>query len=130
MIEVFDTETDGPCVCNIFDLEATSFDFIDENSLAVSDIEGNFTVLSNIRSPADLKLSIIKTKFPRIRQVKSHFTSEGSYQFLVSISTDHKIAFWSCDRLLAHESDDLEEMKADKVVKSQHRLTCIGINDL
>ena len=35
----------------------------------------------------------------------------------------------SCDRVLEFQ-DDLTELKADRVVKSKHRLTCLAINTL
>ena len=42
---------------------------------------------------------------------------------------DSKVAIWHCDRILQFQ-DDLEEIKANKVVKSKWRLTCLAINNL
>jgi hypothetical protein len=39
------------------------------------------------------------------------------------------MAIWSCDRILEFE-DDLTELKADRVVKSKHRLTCLAVQTL
>jgi len=47
------------------------------------------------------------------------------------ISTDCKISLWSCARLIAYDQDvDLEEMKADRVIKCKNRLTCLAFNNL
>ena len=60
--------------------------------------------------------------------MKTCFT-KGEFQFLASISTDYKLAIWRCENLL-NFSEDLEELKADRVVKSKTRLTCISISNL
>ena len=39
------------------------------------------------------------------------------------------MAIWNCDRLLEFV-DDLSELKADRVIKSKHRLLCLAINTL
>lgn len=47
---------------------------------------------------------------------------------MASISTDCKLAIWSCEKL-SEFTEDLEELKADRVVKSKTRLTSIAINN-
>uniref|UniRef100_A0A7S3N0Z7 Uncharacterized protein n=1 Tax=Strombidium inclinatum TaxID=197538 RepID=A0A7S3N0Z7_9SPIT len=136
MLEVFDTQADnGKEVSQcLFDIETTSFDFISEDAILVSDVQGNFTLAKGVLKQSSLRISIVQTKFPRIRQVKSSFSGlagKEHYQYVASISTDMKIAFWSVQKLLALEGGDLlEEVKADKVIKSKHRLTCLAINNL
>jgi hypothetical protein len=46
-----------------------------------------------------------------------------------ALSTDCKMGIWSCERLLTFQ-EDLTELKADRVIKSKHRLTCLAINNL
>jgi len=130
MVEVFNVEdeTGGefPCSHSIFDTIASSFDFIGPQQLCISDEKGNFTILKNIHLQESLTMNIINTKFDRIRQVRTCYSDSLKFQFLSALSTDCKMAIWSCDRILAFE-DDLTELKADRVVKSKHRLTCLAV---
>lgn len=52
MIEVYNVEdeTGGEkaCASSIFDIDATSFDFIGPKQLCISDVKGNLTILKNI----------------------------------------------------------------------------------
>ena len=128
MLEVFNVEDEKACSTAIFDVISTSFDFIGTNQICVANEQGNFTILKNIQNDDSIQLNIIHTKFPRIRQIKTCF-SQGNFNFLAAISTDCKLSIFSCDRLLAF-SEDLEELKADRVVKSKTRLTCLAINNL
>jgi hypothetical protein len=125
MLEIYAVEDEKPKSCTIFDIISTSFDYISPSQICVSNEQGNFTILKNITSD-HIGINIIHTKFPRIRQVKTCF--DGTFQFLSSISTDCKLAIWSCDKL-SNFTEDLEELKADRVVKSKTRLTSIAINN-
>ena len=48
---------------------------------------------------------------------------------MTAVSTDCKLAIFTCEKLL-NFSEDLEELKADRVVKSKVRMTCVAINNL
>ena len=75
-------------------------------------------------------MNIFRTKFSKIRQVKTFYNKvSDKYEHLCGVSTDSKIAIWTCEKILNFDSD-LEELKPTKIVKSQWRLTCIGINNL
>ena len=124
MLEVYAVEDEKPKNNAIFDVNSTSFDYISPTQICVSNEQGNFTILKNITS--SIAINIIHTKFPRIRQIKTCF--DGSFQFVASISTDCKLAIWSCEKL-SEFTEDLEELKADRVVKSKTRLTSIAINN-
>ena len=136
MLEVFSVDSETPTSTCVFDTLTASFDFVGASDICVADIEGNLLILSNILSEETISLRLVKTKFPRFREVKSCFNqaandNQGEYSFVATISTDCKVGFWSLKRLLDGDQDlELNEMKADRVIKSKNRLTCLAINNL
>ena len=75
-------------------------------------------------------MNLIKTKFSRIREIKAQFSIiHNKYNFIAGISTDCKLALWSCADLLEFDKD-LEDLKPARIVKSKQRLTCIAINNM
>ena len=120
---------DTPCSSVILDFPATSFDFIGNNKLVISDEKGNLIVLKNIHKAEKLRMNLIKTKFSRIRQVKTCRNKDDQFSFMAAVTTDSKMALWPCQALLEFKND-LEELKPTKVVKSKQRLTCLAMNNL
>ena len=93
--------------------------FVGTKSLVISDESGNLIILKNVHKQKKLSMNLIKTKFPRIREVKSSFSEiNNRYNFLAAISTDCKLALWSCKDLLSFEKD-LEDLKPARIVKSK-----------
>mmetsp|Transcript_2922 Transcript_2922/g.4960 ORF Transcript_2922/g.4960 Transcript_2922/m.4960 type:complete len:120 (+) Transcript_2922:658-1017(+) len=61
------------CSTCVFEVLVQSFDFVGRSEIVVADVEGNLCLISGILSDETLTMKLIKTKFPRIRQVKSSF---------------------------------------------------------
>ena len=133
MIEVFDVKSEKPLSDFIFQTAATSFDFIGPDAICVSDEIGCISILKNVLAgSSELRYEMFQTKFARIREVKTCFSQTLSrFLYLGTISTDQKVAIWSIPTLIDYKSSEEEEqVKAMKVIKSKSRLTCLAINCL
>ena len=103
--------------------------FISEGTLVVSDVTGCLHVLKNIGDEEAFVLQQMKTKFERIKEVKVSYTTSRGFEYLAAISNDSRIAVFDCSKVLAFD-EDLEEIKATRVIKYNGRLTCMAINNL
>lgn len=132
MVEVFSVHSekeDEPITQTIFDSQVNSMAFISATSLVVSDTVGNLHLLKNIGDDEKFVLQQMKTKFERIKEVKASYTQERGYDYLAAISNDSRIGIYDCAKVMEFD-EDLEEVKASKVIKYNGRLTCIAINNL
>ena len=134
MIEIYNpsntTNGDRPCASAIFDNTVVSFDYISASSLVVSDTEGNLIVIKNIEDDSKLDLHIFRTKFTKIREVKTSYNRQlNQFEYIGGVTLDSKVAIWYCNTI-SDFNEDLEELKPNKVIKSKWRLTCLCINNL
>jgi len=133
MIEFYDPSNaengDKPCASAIFDGTVISFDYISANSVVVTDTDGNLIVIKNIESDENLDLHIFRTKFSKIREVKTSYNRQlDQFEYISGVTLDSKVAIWYC-KTISDFDEDLEEIKPNKVVKSKWRLTCLCINN-
>jgi len=96
MIEIYNPSNtsngDKPCASAIFDVTAVSFDFISSTSLVVSDTEGNLIVIKNIESDEKLDLHIFRTKFTKIREVKTSYNRQlNQFEYISGVTLDSKV---------------------------------------
>ena len=134
MIEIYNhsitANGDKPCASAIFDSTVVSFDYISATSLVVSDTEGNLIVIKNIEHDENLDLHIFRTKFSKIREVKTSYNRQmNQFEYVSGVTLDSKVPIWYCDTISSF-NEDLEELKPNKVIKSKWRLTCMCINNL
>jgi WD40 repeat protein len=134
MIEIYDPSNketgDKPCASAIFDSNVVSFDYISANSLVVTDTEGNLIVIKNIENDEKLDLHIFRTKFTKIREVKTSYNRQlNQFEYISGVTLDRKVPIWYCSTICDFD-EDLEELKPNKVIKSKWRLTCLAINNL
>ena len=85
MIEVFDLQSkDGagkPCSRSFLDIETNSFDFISHDTICIADSKSNLLILKNIFDKDKIMMHVVKTKFNRIREIKS-----SEHGFLAAIT--------------------------------------------
>ena len=134
MLEIYNPSItangDKPCASAIFDSTVVSFDYISATSLVVSDTEGNLIVIKNIEHDENLDLHIFRTKFNKIREIKTSYNRQlNQFEYITGVTLDSKVPIWYCSTISAFD-EDLEELKPNKVIKSKWRLTCMCINNL
>ena len=134
MIEFYDPSNketgDKPCASAIFDSTVVSFDYLSANSVVVTDTEGNLIVIKNIENDDKLDLHIFRTKFNKIREVKTSYNRQlNQFEYISGITLDSKVPIWYCSTISDFD-EDLEELRPNKVIKSKWRLTCLAINNL
>jgi WD40 repeat protein len=73
LVEVYNVNdeqgAEKACSTAVFDVQLTSLAFISQNSIIVSDIEGNLHLLQGIESQTGISLKQINTKFEKIRTI-------------------------------------------------------------
>lgn len=71
LLEVYNvddaTGADKPCSLAVYDIQLTSLAFVSDDSLVLSDQEGNIHLMENIHDQSKLSLKQINTKFSKIR---------------------------------------------------------------
>ena len=101
MLEIYNladpTGSDQACATAIFDKTVCCMEFVGQETIVVSDMEGNLIVLKHILSQETLQMNIFRTKFPKIRSLKTFYNRKSAkFEHVVGVSTDSKIAIWTC----------------------------------
>lgn len=89
-LEVYKADSDDPVSYVTSDVKFVSFDFTTKNEIIVADVNGRFTYLKGVETLDSTRISILSTKMPRFRDVRSIIGTD----LVVSISSEGNISFW------------------------------------
>ena len=105
ILEVYSVEEDEAVHSVTFDTNQTSFTYLGESTLVLSDDKGRLTVFLNIDKPEGVEMHIVPTTYKRLKSLKA-----SPDQSFVSVVTERSLALWGKSQLLdafKQKSEDL-----------------------
>lgn len=105
VLEVYSVNEDEPVHAVTFDTNQTSFTYVGETQLVVSDDKGRLSVFFGVDKKDGVEMRLIKTDYTRFKSLQA-----SPDQSFFSVVTNSSIAFWGTEALretFAGRPDDL-----------------------
>lgn len=92
ILEVYSVDDDEPIHSVTFDTNQTSFTYVNESQLVISDDKGRLSVFYGIDSKDNVEMRLVRTPFTRLKSLQA--SPDGSFFTAV---TNESIAIWGTD---------------------------------
>jgi len=96
VLEIYSVDEEEPLHSVTFDTNQTSFTYVGESLLVVSDDKGRLSIFQDIDKKEGVQMRLIKTSYTRFKSLQS-----SPDQSFFSVVTNSSIAFWDTEELKA-----------------------------